>query len=166
MPHGLIAFLIQGPIPTHPFMATAESVGVTIPVRPTLKRKRTLAHPMPATSDDAVRAAAIAAAEVIPSEEEGQCAVQRGLTNAMWSLLQSCWKYEPHARPTMSRVLQRLSEVVPTSAIGVKNITAQVRKKTILPVATGGQCDVGSFHGYYQTIDSSFVLNRYFWASL
>ncbi|KAL5638310.1 hypothetical protein ACGC1H_005108 [Rhizoctonia solani] len=142
MPHGLVAFLIQGPTPTHPFMAAVESVGVTIPVRPTLKRKRTPVHPMPATSDDAVRAAAIAAAEAIPSEEEGQCAVQRGLRNDMWSLLQSCWKYEPRARPTMSKVLQRLNEIIPTSATGVKNITAQVRKKTILPVATGGQCDI------------------------
>ncbi|KAJ1306011.1 hypothetical protein OPQ81_010726 [Rhizoctonia solani] len=142
MPHGLVAFLIQGPIPTHPSMASIESVGTTVPVRPTLKRKRTPAHPMPATSDDALKAAAIAAAEFIPSEEEGQSAVQRGLSDDMWSLLQSCWKYEPRARPTMSRVLQRLNEIAPTSTIRVKNVTAQVRKTSIFPVATGGQCDI------------------------
>ncbi|CAE6412363.1 unnamed protein product [Rhizoctonia solani] len=142
MPHGLVAFLIQGPIPAHPFMGATESLGTTIPVRPALKRKRTPVHPMPANSDDAVKAAAIAAAEVIPSEEEGQCAVQRGLSNEMWSLLQSCWKFEPRARPPMSKVLQKLNEIAPTSAIGIKDITAQIRKKTILPVATGGQCDI------------------------
>ncbi|CAE6470932.1 unnamed protein product [Rhizoctonia solani] len=142
MPHGLVAFLIQGPIPTHPFMALTESMGAIVPVRPTLKRKRTPIHPMPATNDDALRAAAIAAAEVIPSEEEGQITVQRGLSNGMWSLLQSCWKYEPRARPTMGRVLQRLNEIAPTSAVGIRNVTAQVRKTTIFPVATGGQCDI------------------------
>ncbi|KAH7334704.1 kinase-like domain-containing protein [Rhizoctonia solani] len=148
MPHGLIAFLIQGPIPTHPFMALTESMGTTVPVRPPLKRKRTPVHFMPATSDDALKAAAIAAAEVIPSEEEGLVTVQRGLSNSMWSLLQSCWKYEPRARPTMDRVLRRLSEIAPASAIGIRNITAQVRKTTIFPVATGGQCDAGLFDDY------------------
>ncbi|KAG8730858.1 Mitogen-activated protein kinase [Ceratobasidium sp. 423] len=142
MPHGLVAFLIQGPIPNHPSMAITESLGTTIPVRPTLKRKRTPVHPMPATSDDALKAAAIAAAEAIPSEEEGQSVVKRGLSNDMWSLLQSCWKFEPRARPTMDKILQRLNEITPKCTIGVKNVTAQVRKTTIFPVATGGQCDI------------------------
>ncbi|CAE6388291.1 unnamed protein product [Rhizoctonia solani] len=142
MPHGLVAFLVQGPTPNHPSTASTEAVSANTPVRPTLKRKRTPVHPMPATSDDALKAAAIAAAEVLPSEEEGQSAVERGLSDEMWSILQSCWKYEPRARPTMNKILQRLNEIAPTSVIGVKNITAQVRKTTIFPVATGGQCDI------------------------
>ncbi|ELU41974.1 protein tyrosine kinase domain-containing protein [Rhizoctonia solani AG-1 IA] len=142
MPHGLVAFLVQGPIPNHPSTTLTEVMSTITPVRPILKRKRTPAYTIPATSDDALKAAAIAAAEVLPSEEEGQRVVERGLSDKMWSLLQSCWKYEPRARPTMNKILQSLNEIAPTSAIGVKNITAQVRKTTIFPVATGGQCDI------------------------
>ncbi|QRW25313.1 mitogen activated protein kinase [Rhizoctonia solani] len=65
MPHGLVAFLVQGPIPNHPSTTLTE-------YGPILKRKRTPAYTIPATSDDALKAAAIAAAEVLPSEEEGQ----------------------------------------------------------------------------------------------
>ncbi|KAF8706761.1 Protein tyrosine kinase, partial [Rhizoctonia solani] len=142
MPHGLVAFLVQGPIPNHPSTTLTEVMSTITPVRPILKRKRTPVYTIPATSDDALKAAAIAAAEVLPSEEEGQRAVERGLSDKMWSLLQSCWKYEPRARPTMNKILQSLNEIAPTSVIGVKNITAQVRKTTIFPVATGGQCDI------------------------
>ncbi|CEL52601.1 hypothetical protein RSOLAG1IB_05806 [Rhizoctonia solani AG-1 IB] len=142
MPHGLVAFLIQAPTPNHPSANSTEVVSATAPVRPSLKRKRTPVHPMPATNYDALKAAAIAAAEVLPSEEEGHSAVKRGLSDEMWSLLQSCWKYEPHARPTMNKILKRLNEIVPVAVSVVKNVTAQVRKTTIFPVATGGQCDI------------------------
>ncbi|KAF8756424.1 hypothetical protein RHS01_04465 [Rhizoctonia solani] len=126
MPHGLVAFLVQGPIPNHPSTTLTEVMSTITPRR-------------------CAKSAAIAAAEVLPSEEEGQRAVERGLSDKMWSLLQSCWKYEPRARPTMNKILQSLNEIAPTSAIGVKNITAQVRKTTIFPVATGGQCDFVTF---------------------
>lgn len=140
MPHGLVAFLVQGTTPTHPSITMAESLSAS---RPRLKRKRTApASPMPASSSDALEAAAVAAAAVIPSEEENHSAVRRGLSDEVWSLLQLCWKYDPRARPTMDAVVQRLKEIMEKSTIGVKNITACVRKTTIYPVATGGQCDI------------------------
>jgi hypothetical protein len=167
MPHGLVAFLIQAPTPNHPSANSTEVVSATAPVRPSLKRKRTPVHPMPATNYDALKAAAIAAAEVLPSEEEGHSAVKRGLSDEMWSLLQSCWKYEPHARPTMNKILKRLNEIVPVAVSVVKNVTAQVRKTTIFPVATGGQCDVCPARHLASRLNKlTYFIYRYFSASL
>lgn len=145
MPHGLVAFLVQGTTPIHPNATSTEGVSIPAPSRPPLKRRRTPAYPMPASSSDALEEAANAAAAAIPSEEEGLSAARRGLCDEMWSLLQLCWKYEPRARPTMETVIQSLKKIVGASTAAVKNITACVRKVSVYPVATGGQCDVCLF---------------------
>ncbi|KAG8678359.1 hypothetical protein FRC08_017840, partial [Ceratobasidium sp. 394] len=147
MPHGLVAFLYQGPTPAHPSASEGSDVLASgIPQ----KRKRTPGFPMPTSQAAALEAAAIAAAAVVPSKAEGHSAVGRGLTNEMWSLLRWCWKYDPRARPTMDEVVLRLKEIGESCSVGLKNITALVRKTKPAPVANGGQCDVflGEFVAY------------------
>ncbi|KAF8608237.1 kinase-like protein [Ceratobasidium sp. AG-I] len=140
MPYGLVAFLVQGTTPSHPTTVPAEQSGA--PLRVPLKRKHTNESPMPQSNFDALETAAVAAAAVLPSGEEGHNAVNRGLSDEMWSLLQWCWKYDPRARPTMDMITQRLKDITQTTSVGLKNLTSNVRKTTIYPVATGGQCDI------------------------
>lgn len=152
MPHGLVAFLVQGTTPSHPTAVSTEQSGA--PFRVPLKRKRTNESPMPQSKFDALETAAVAAAAIIPSEEEGYNAVNRGLSNEMWSLLQWCWKYDPRARPTMDIIIQRLKDITQTTSVGLRNVTANVRKTTIYPVATGGQCDVS-----FDLCSSAYTIN-------
>lgn len=140
MPYGLVAFLVQGITPSHPTAPPSEKSGA--PPKISSKRRQTNESPMPRSNFDALEAAAVAAAAVLPSEEEGHNAVNRGLSDEMWSLLQWCWKYDPRARPTMDVIIRRLKDITQTTSAGLRNLTANVRKTTIYPVATGGQCDV------------------------
>jgi hypothetical protein len=134
--HGLVAFIVQGATPAHP----SEDPDVPASTIPT-KRKRTREPPI-ATSILATPGAVNTTAADLSPGEETHNAVSRGLTTEMWSLLQWCWEHDPRARPTIDVVTQRLKEIAENCSVGIKNITACVRKKTIYPIAMGGQCDV------------------------
>ncbi|KAG9124712.1 hypothetical protein FRC07_010535 [Ceratobasidium sp. 392] len=134
--HGLVAFIVQGATPAYP--STIPNEGTNIPASASpLKRRRTSESPELASRSNPTETA-----HTLPSGHESHSAVSRGLTNEMWSLLQWCWEYDPRARPTIDMVVQRLKEVSVTCTVGLKNITAHVRKKSVYPVAMGGQCDI------------------------
>ncbi|KAG8678475.1 hypothetical protein FRC09_019810, partial [Ceratobasidium sp. 395] len=133
--HGLVAFIVQGATPAHPSTIPNDAPDISASASPP-KRRRT-SDSFGTTS----RTNTINVTSVSPSGHESHSAVSRGLTNEMWSLLQWCWEYDPRARPTIDMVVQRLKEIAETCTIGLKNITAHVRKKTVYPVAMGGQCD-------------------------
>ncbi|KAG9104524.1 hypothetical protein FRC06_001610 [Ceratobasidium sp. 370] len=134
--HGLVAFIVQGATPARP--STIPNEVSDAPASPSpLERRQTSEPPEPASGSSATETA-----PALPSGHEGHGAVSRGLTNEMWSLLQWCWEYDPRARPTIDMVVQRLKEIAETCTVGLKNITTHVRKKTVYPVAMGGQCDI------------------------
>ncbi|KAG9096724.1 hypothetical protein FS749_007885, partial [Ceratobasidium sp. UAMH 11750] len=134
--HGLVAFIVQGATPAHP--STIPNEGSDAPVPPSPLKRRTTAEPSELIS----KFNAINITPAFPSGHDSHSAVSRGLTNEMWSLLQWCWEYDPRARPTIDMVVQRLKEIAATCTVGLKNITAHVRKKMVYPVAMGGQCDI------------------------
>ncbi|KAG8746041.1 hypothetical protein FRC10_006380 [Ceratobasidium sp. 414] len=134
--HGLVAFIVQGATPAHP--STIPNEGLDASASPSPPKRRRTSDPSELTS----RFNATETTPALPSGHEGHSAVSRGLTNEMWSLLQWCWEYDPRTRPTIDMVVQRLKEIAETCTVGLKNITADVRKKTVYPVAMGGQCDI------------------------
>ncbi|KAG6918046.1 hypothetical protein DXG01_016702 [Tephrocybe rancida] len=49
----------------------------------------------------------------IPPRPLHEVALERGLTDTVWQLMEECWSYNPDRRPTAAQILQRLPHVGP-----------------------------------------------------